>query len=140
MTPGRHIAAVRQQYLHESIEQAEALSLLQEFLPDILKFIPRTHTGIPQFSGEEFRQLLNTCPTFWCIYKGMAPIRWGGRVNGNDIWDVLHIGSVTPYVECLACDRGTRHVYTEMLHADQRFETHIISQEAYLFEWLVQIK
>ena len=70
----------------------------------------------------------------------MAAIRWGGRVKANDIWDVLHVGSVTAYVDCLACDRGTRHVYTEVLHADQRFETNIISQETHLFEWLGQIK
>ena len=124
----------------ESIEQAEVLGLLHEFLPDILKIIPRKYTGVPQFTEREFKELLDSCPTFWCIYKGMAATRWGGRVKGNDIWDVLHVGSVTPYVDCLACDRGTRHIYKEMLHANQRFGTIIVSQDGDLLNWLTQIR
>ena len=124
----------------ESIEQAEFLGLLRQVFSDIWNFIPRTTTGNPQFSEKEFVELLDACPTFWCIYKAMAAIRWRGRVSGNDIWDVLHIASITPYVDCLACDKGTRHVFREMLHADQRFGAIIVSEEADLLEWLVQNK
>jgi len=121
-----------------SIEQAEFNGLLREVVPDIWNTILRTNSETTQLSTQRLVELLHACPTFWCIYKAMAAIRWGGRVKENDIWDVLHIASVTPYVDCIACDRGTRHIFTEMLHADQRFGAVIVAQEADLLEWLVQ--
>lgn len=118
----------------EDIERSEFHGLLSEILPGILIQEPaaRTHDRIAEVSKE--------CPTCWCTYKAMAVLRNRGGISGNDIWDVLHAGTAIPYVDCLACDRGTRNIYADRLKADERFGTRIVSNESGLSEWLSDIE
>ena len=117
----------------DEIELNEFNGLLREILPGILTQVPTVRTD------PRLVEVLRQCPTSWCIYKAYSVLRNRGRISGNDIWDVLHVGTATPYVDCLACDRGMRDVYVERLSADEKFGTRIVSNEAAIFEWLSEI-
>lgn len=118
----------------ENIERDEFHGLLREILPGILIQEPTAR------NDDCIAEVLKVCPTCWCTYKAMAVLRNRGVIRGNDIWDVLHAGAAIPYVDCLACDRGTRNIYADRLKADERFGTRIVSDESALFEWLSEIE
>lgn len=117
----------------EQIELGEFNDLLREILPGILNQVPLAK------ADPHIVDVLRECPTSWCIYKAMSILRTRGKFSGNDIWDVLHVGTAIPYVDCLACYRGMKDVYVERLRADEKFGMRIVSDEAAMLEWLSDI-
>lgn len=116
---------------HE-IENAELLSLLQSILPEMTPVIQRTNTMT------RVLDILDNCPTFWCIYKAFSALRWGGTVRENDFFDVLNLAPAIPHVDCAAGDRGTRHIFKSLLSTEQRFGNRIVSSESDLLLWLTE--
>lgn len=122
--------AKKQKLTRKQIEKAEFQSLRDAILPDISPVIETT------CSGTRMLEILDDCPTFWCIYQAYTALRRRGSVKQNDIWDVLNIAPAIPYVDCVASDRGTRHIFKQQLGAEKRYGSRIISSESDLLLWL----
>ena len=123
------------------IEQAEFASTVESLVPYTAQFIMgASRSVLMKFHGmsdDDKRKMLRACPTFWCRYKLLAAIRLHkSKLSENDMWDVEHVASATPYVDCLACDKGTRHISTEIAHLDDRFDTKVVSKPTELLDWV----
>ncbi len=123
----------------KEIEEAEFAAMVQTLLPQIWSVLRAADPRLIQkMQGEEI-QILECCPTFWCGYKLMAALRSNQPVKGNDIWDFLHVASAAPYVDCLACDKGTRHICSNLLGMDSKYGTCILSSEKDLTKWVLDL-
>jgi len=126
----------------QAIEQAEFAATVRSLIPQIWRVlrsadITSLQRRLQSTSLDEKREILNACPTFWCEYKLLSALRSNrSRVTENDLWDLQHVASVVPYVDCLACDRGTRHLCSDMLKLDRKHDLTILSQEDDLMAWL----
>ena len=116
----------------QQIENGELLSLLLSSFPEISPVIQSTNTMTRSL------EILDNCPTFWCIYKAFSALRWGGTVRENDFFDVLNLAPAIPYVDCAAGDRGTRHILKNLLDTEQRFNNRIVASESELLQWLTE--
>ena len=88
-------------------------------------------------SDGEKREMLKACPIFWCRYKLLAAIRAHKKtLKENDLWDLQHVLSAAPYVDCLACDGGTRHICTQLVRVDEKYETKIVSKPGEILAWV----
>ena len=89
---------------------------------------------------KEKAALLDQCSTFYCNYKLVSALRSSRlRVKENDLWDLEHAATALPYVDCFACDGGTRHLCSDMLHLDDRFGTKILSSVDDLIDWIQSV-
>lgn len=126
----------------KEIEQAEFASTVNSLVPHAAPFLlaeadrsvlMRLHS----ISDDEKREMLKTCPTFWCEYKLLAAIRLHKKtLKENDLWDLQHVASATPYVDCLACDGGTRHICTQLVRLDKKYGTKIVSKPDEILAWM----
>jgi len=120
-----------------TMEQAEFAATVQTVLPQIADVAPSSLAKLSATSIKEMAEVLNKCPTFWCQHQLMTALRSNRvEIQENDFWDLEHVASALPYVSCLACDRGTRHLCGEVLKLDNRYGTTIISDIADLLEWV----
>jgi len=88
-------------------------------------------------SEEEKRRLLDKCPSFYCNYKLLSALRTSRpRIRENDLWDLEHAVTALPYVDAFASDRGTRHLCSDVLGLDSRFDTLVTSDVQHLIDWL----
>jgi hypothetical protein len=123
------------------IEQAEfggqVRSLALQLYQALLQLEPAEQLRVLRASESETRALLERCPYFWCHYKLTAAGRSHRETTSeNDMWDLQHIADVLPYADCLACDRAMRHLCTEILHLDSRYDVAIVGRTSGLLEWL----
>jgi hypothetical protein len=58
------------------------------------------------------------------------------KLKENDLWDLEHVASAAPYVDCLTCDRGTRHICTQLAGLDSKYGTSIVSKPEEILSWL----
>lgn len=129
----------------EEIEQAEFGSTVDSLVPlaaDALLeeadplVIAGLHTTANMTNAER-REMLEACPIFWCTYKLLASIRSHmGKITENDLWDLQHVASAAPYVDCLACDRRTRHICAQLVKMDEKYGTKIISKPEEILAWV----
>jgi hypothetical protein len=127
-----------------SVEQAEFAASVRVLLPQIFgSVISLTSPLLRKLStksNEEIADLPNQCPSFWCTYKLMTALRSNRtRISENDLWDLEHVASALPYVDCLACDGGTRHLSSEVLELDKKYGTVVLSNIADLVRWIKRI-
>jgi hypothetical protein len=117
------------------VEEAERQGTFREMKPVILRVLRAL--GYPLLS-RKLRDILDSCPSFWCHYKYTTELRLHRRVKRNDMWDFLHAAMAVPYVDCLAADGGIRHICADVLKMDKKFGTRIISlsQGPGLIDWL----
>ena len=118
------------------VEEAERDATRLALSPEILSVLRAR--GYPPLS-RKLRDILDSCPSFWCHYKYMTELRGDREVKGNDIWDFLHVATAVPYVDCLASDSATRHTCVSLLKMDKKFGTRIISGENDLKDWLKDV-
>lgn len=123
------------------IEQAEFASTVDSLAPQIAPFLleagPSILMQLVQTSEDEKREMLKACPTFWCQYKLLGAVRAHKRtLKENDLWDLEHVATAAPYVDCLACDRGTRHLCTQLVRLDGKFATRIVSKPSEILTWI----
>jgi hypothetical protein len=118
----------------KEVEEAEWQGSFKAMDP-VIRSVLRAR-GYPLLS-RKLRDILNSCPSFWCHYKCMTELRWHKPVNGNDIWDFLHVAMAVPYVDCLASDGGTKSILCAgPLGMDKKFGIRVISEENDLIDWL----
>lgn len=126
----------------EAAEFSSSVSAFIRFISHSLQRMDRKSLmKLNGMSDKDKTRLLNECPSFWCRYKLTAALR-SNRKNGikeNDLWDLHHVASSIPYVDCVACDNGTRHLCTEMLRVEQKYGTKVISKDYELLTWLENI-
>ena len=123
------------------IEKAEFAGTVQAVIPQIAKLFPKLSQQVLEYlastSEEEKRELLDRCPSFHCNHKLVSALRTNRiRVKENDLWDIEHAVTALPYVNGFACDRGTRHLCSDVLHLDARFDTKVVSSASKLIDWL----
>lgn len=123
----------------KEIEKAEFAAMVQTLLPQIWSVLRVADPHLIQKMQGEQIQILECCPTFWCHYKTMAALRSNRPVKGNDIWDFLHVASAAPYVDCLACDGGTRHICSNVLGMDSKYGARILSSDEDLIKWVLDL-
>ena len=117
----------------DALVPSASLYLLQEANPMVVTRLLAPST----MSDNEARETLKACPTFGCRYKLLAALRsHKSTVRENDLWDLQHVASATPYVDCLACDGGTRHICTQLAGLDDKYGTKIISKPREILEWV----
>jgi hypothetical protein len=125
----------------DTIEQAEFAATVRAVLPQIFSspadIAPSSFEKLLATSIREKAEVLNQCPTFWCQHKLMTALRSNrAKIDENDLWDLEHVASALPYVSCLACDGGTRHLCSEVLQLDKRYGTTVISNVDDLVSWM----
>lgn len=124
------------------IEQAEFASTVQSLVPHAASFLlteadRSVLTRLNSMSDDDKREMLEACPTFWCEYKVLAAVRSSRRTVGeNDLWDLQHVASAAPYVDCLACDRGTRHICAQLVRMDEKYGTRIVARPDEILAWV----
>lgn len=123
------------------IERAEFASTVDALVPHLAPFFVKADRSVLMklslMSDDEKREMLMACPTFWCRYKLLAAIRAHKKtLKENDLWDLQHVLSAAPYVDCLACDRGTWHMCTQLVRLDEKYETKIISKPDEILTWI----
>jgi hypothetical protein len=126
-----------------TIEQAEFAATVRAVLPQITRALTEialsSSEKLAAASIKEKAEVLNQCPTFWCQHKLTTALRSNRvEINENDLWDLEHVASTVPYVNCLACDSGTRHLCSEVLKLDSKYGTTTISDVDDLVEWVQQ--
>ena len=124
-----------------TIEQAEFAATVQIVLPQILSspadIDPTAFERLLITSIDEKAELLKKCPTFWCHSQLMTALRLNrSKLKENDLWDLEHAASALPYVDCFACDGGTRHLCSQVLKLDDKYDTAILSKVDDLTEWV----
>jgi hypothetical protein len=137
----------------KEIEGAEFASTVQAFVPylapDLLNIITKADLSIKlkylsMREGERQEMVinwLNDCPTFWNKYKVIVALRSNKqRLEENDLWDLEHIVSAVPYVDCLTCDKGMRHRLTQMLSLDKKYGVKIVSKPDQVLMWVRNIR
>ena len=127
---------------HE-IEKAEFAGTVQAVIPQIAKLFPKLPhqvlESLDSTSEEEKRELLDRCPSFYCSHKLVSALRTSRIcVKENDLWDIEHAVTALPYVDAFACDKGTRHLCSDMLGLDKRFDTQVVSSPRKLINWIEQ--
>jgi hypothetical protein len=115
------------------VEEAERNATLQALCPEILSVLRARGYPLP---SRKLRDILDACPSFWCHYHYVTELRLNRPTKGNDMWDFLHAAMAVPYVDCLAIDRGARHICADTLKMDKKFGTRIISEKNDLKDWL----
>jgi hypothetical protein len=125
----------------EMIEEAEFASVVRSVLPQIFRaFDPLEILSLPKListSIDEKRELIKQCPTFWCQFKLISTVRSHNlKITENDLWDRMHVATALPYVDCIACDGNTRHISSDMLKLDVKYDTTIVSKKKDLLAWL----
>jgi hypothetical protein len=121
------------------IEQAEFASTARSFMPIMIAALLGTDTtSLQRLSSENDKaEILKRCPTFWCEYHLMAELRiHKAQLKENDLWDLQHVASALPYVDCVACDNPTRHLCSDVLRLDKRYGTTVISTISDLKDWI----
>jgi hypothetical protein len=123
------------------IEEAEFTSTVTSVLPQIFRVYMEGDdlTKLRMFSTslQEKRELVKACPTFWNKYKVIAALRSNrSKLTENDMWDLEHVVSAVPYVDCLACDGGMRHLLTQMLSLDKKYRVKIVSTPDEILAWV----
>lgn len=127
----------------KDIEQTEFAATARALVPQIAPFLLEAEDSVLRAlistSEDDKREMLSACPIFWCKYKMAAAIRWHKEtLKENDLWDLEHVVSATPYVDCVACDGGTRHICTHVARLDDKFETRIVSKPSEILDWLIE--
>ena len=123
------------------IEKAEFAATIRAVVPQIAELIPELPSQLLEYlastSEEEKRELLDRCPSFHCNHKLVSALRTNRiRVRENDMWDTEHVVTALPYVDGFACDRGTRHLCSDVLQLDARFNTEVVSSAGKLINWI----
>ena len=59
------------------------------------------------------------------------------QLTENDLWDLQHVASALPYVDCVACDGMTRHLCSDVLKLDKKYGTTVISKLSDLKNWII---
>jgi hypothetical protein len=126
------------------IEQGEFASTVNAVLPQIFSvLISEADKSSPALrnlvatSMEDKRALLDQCSSFWCHYQIMTSLRSNRAfLKENDLWDLEHASTALPYVTCFACDGGTRHICSDVLGLDKKYETFVVSNVDELINWL----
>jgi len=93
-------------------------------------------------SKSKSRALLLACSAFVAEYRLVAFLRSNRKkVRPNDLWDVLHVANALPYVDCLGCDRGTRHLCEQTLpYLPSRGDSAVVvSSPQGLLDWLKRL-
>lgn len=127
------------------IERAEFAATVRSLIPQIWQVVTKASTSrlLKPISTSlaEKRGILEACPTFWCRYRLISALRSNrSKVEVNDLWDFEHVVSAVPYVDCLACDSGTRHICTQMVKLDQKYDMKIVSKPDELLEWVRSLR
>lgn len=117
----------------KEIEQAEFAATVDSLVPHATPFLLAADSSVlirlHSMSDDDRREMLEACPTFRCRYKLLAAIRLHKRkLKENDLWDIEHVASAAPYVDCLACDGGTQHISSQLAGLDDGYGTKIISK------------
>lgn len=125
----------------KDIEQAEVASTVNSLVPHAASFMLEAGFSVlsrlSSMPDDEKRAMLKACPRFWCQYRMAAALRTHKKtLKENDLWDLEHVVSATPYVDCLACDKGTRHICTQLAGMDDKFGTRIVSKSSEILAWL----
>lgn len=115
------------------IERAEFAATVDALVPHVAPFFMEANRSmlikLSSMSDDEKREMLRACPTFWCRYKLLAATRSHKKtLKENDLWDLQQVLSAAPYVDCLACDRGTRHICTRLVRLEEKYGTKIVSK------------
>lgn len=115
------------------IERVEFAATVDALVPHVAPFFMEADRSVSiklgSMSDDEKREMLKACPTFWCRYKLLAAIRSHKKtLKENDLWDLQHVLSAAPYVDCLGCDGGTRHTCIQLVRLDEKYETKIVSK------------
>ncbi len=123
------------------IEQAEFASTVQSLVPHAAPFLLGAERSVLErlhsMSERDKRSLLEACPTFWCHYKMLSAIRSHKRtLEENDLWDIEHVASAAPYVDCMTCDKGTQHICTQLVKLDKKYGTKITSKPEEILDWV----
>lgn len=124
------------------IEDAELASTVQSLVPYAAPFLLTEAdlsalTRLYYMPEDDKREMLKACPTFWCEYKLLSALRsHKKKLKENDLWDLEHVASAAPYVDCLACDGGTRHICTQLARLDSKYGTEIVSKPEEIMSWL----
>jgi len=122
------------------IEQAEFASTAYSFMPTILEsLLDADIRTIQKLSSENDKaNILRQCPTFWCEYRLITELRLNKvQLTENDLWDLQHVASALPYVDCVACDGMTRHLCSDVLKLDKKYGTTVISKLSDLKNWII---
>lgn len=127
----------------DALLEAEFAATAQSYLPQITQVVMSLGTqkldSLQGLSRSKARADLLACPAFVAEYRLVAYLRSNRKhVQPNDFWDVLHVANALPYVDCLGCDGGTRHLCELTLphmppHTNQAV---VVSHPQALLEWL----
>jgi hypothetical protein len=121
----------------KAVEPAEFWGTLQELSTEIQHVLQTIDPKLSRNLESRLIIILDSCPSFWCHYKIMSKLRLDRpAVEENDIWDFLHVSLAVPYVDCLACDKATRHLCSNVLGMNKKYGTQILSGEYELLAWL----
>lgn len=128
----------------DEVERAEFAAAVRALIPQIFSSAQELDASMLQkliyMPLEEKASLLDQCSTFYCNYKLMSALRSNRIcVKENDMWDLEHATTALPYVDCFACDSGTRHLCRNMLHLDDQFGTKVLSSVDALIDWIQSI-
>lgn len=118
-----------------SMQIAEVVLRLPQVNSDALHALD----GLPE---TRMRALLNSCPTFVSQYRLIAALRSNRRqLKPNDLWDISHIGTALPYVDCLGCDGGMRHICELVLpHLPSHASPELVASGAQrIVDWLAKL-
>lgn len=123
--------------------EAEFAATTRSYMPQIANVIMNlgrqkldSLQGLPK---GKTRSILLACPAFVAEYRLVASLRSNRKqVQANDLWDVLHVANVLPYVDYLGCDGGSRHLCELTLpHLPPRANsTVVVSSPQKLLGWL----
>ncbi len=141
--------AQNEQATSREIEQAEFTATVRSRTPQIAQVLMEPGLAVilenqHGLSGkpdderhDELKDILDSCPSFWCKYKLLAAVRSSRQtLSENDLWDLQHVASAAPYVDCLACDRATRHICTQEVGIDRRYDTAIVARPSEILAWV----
>lgn len=138
-------AAKRQKkFTTQEIEEAEfagaVMSVVDEMTQVIMSLRPEALHRYQGLGREEARRILMDCPSFWCDYHmiaGLRSNRANTRLKVNDAWDLQHVVSAAPYVDCLTCDKATHGICMDSrINLECKYGVRIISGSQGLLDWL----
>lgn len=102
--------------LFEAEFAATTRSYLRQITDVVMSLGTQKLDALQGLSKNRARAVLLACPAFVAEYRLVAFLRSNRKqVRPNDLWDVLHVANALPYVDCLGCDGGTRHLCEQML-------------------------